>query len=98
MRKLAIIVCALFLSVMFVSEAFADTYVRGYTRRDGTYVQPHYRSSPNKSYNDNWSVRPNVNPYTGRQGTRSPTLNNQPPPRNSLGGSGGYKPYNPWNR
>ncbi len=79
MRKIAMIVAALFLSVAFVGEAFADTYVRGYYRRDGTYVQPHYRSSPNKSYNDNWSVRPNVNPYTGQRGTRSPTWNDKRP-------------------
>ena len=79
MRKITMILAVLFLSVAFVGEAFADTYVRGYYKRDGTYVQPHYRSSPNKSYNDNWSVRPNVNPYTGKRGTRSPTSNDRSP-------------------
>jgi hypothetical protein len=49
-----------------------DTYVHGYTRRDGTYVQPHYRSAPDGDRSNNWSTRGNVNPYTGQMGTRSP--------------------------
>lgn len=86
MRKTLIAVAAALVSLTFVVEAFADTYVRGYYRKNGTYVQPHYRSSPDKSYNNNWSVRPNVNPYTGQQGTRSPTWNDRAPSTNSLGG------------
>ncbi len=64
----------------FVGTADDGAYVRGYYKSDGTYVAPHYRSSPNRSYNDNWSVSPNRNPYTGRQGTSRPTLNNRSPP------------------
>lgn len=48
------------------------TSVRGYTRSNGTYVMPHHRTTPNATRNDNWTTRPNVNPYTGRIGTRSP--------------------------
>ena len=44
--------------------------VRPYIRRDGRLVQPHRQSDPNKEWRDNWSTRPNVNPYTGREGTR----------------------------
>ena len=47
-------------------------HVKGHTRADGTYVPPHERSSPNSTTTDNWSVSPNINPYTGQQGTRSP--------------------------
>lgn len=32
----------------------ADTYVDGYYRKDGTYVQPHTRSSPNSQRYDNY--------------------------------------------
>lgn len=46
--------------------------VRGYTRRDGTYVAPHHATNPNGTRADNWSTRGNVNPFTGRLGTRSP--------------------------
>lgn len=33
----------------------SDVYVRGYFRRDGTYVQPHYRSSPDGIIWNNYS-------------------------------------------
>jgi hypothetical protein len=46
--------------------------VRPYTKRDGTYVQPHQRTAPNSTQRDNYSSRPNVNPYTGKPGTREP--------------------------
>lgn len=47
------IICILVLSFLFVSSAYA-VWVRGYTRRDGTYVRGHYRSSPNRSRSDNY--------------------------------------------
>src|SRR5262249_42349623 len=68
--------------VLFLASpiaAFAQVSVDGYTRRDGTYVQPHHRSNPDSSYNNNWSVSPNTNPYTGQMGTRQPTYNDRPP-------------------
>ena len=44
--------------------------VRPYTRRDGRFVPPHRQSNPNREWRDNWSTNPNVNPYTGREGSR----------------------------
>ena len=44
--------------------------VRPYVRRNGTYVAPHRRSMPNRTWQDNWSAKPNINPYTGKRGTR----------------------------
>ena len=32
-----------------------DVYVRGYTRDNGTYVQPHYRSAPDGNPYNNYS-------------------------------------------
>ena len=58
--------------LIIATTALADVYVRGYYRSDGTYVQPHYRSSPNSTTLDNWSTKGNVNPYTGKRGTRDP--------------------------
>lgn len=46
--------------------------VSGYTRSNGTYVQPSHATNPNNSKMDNWSTQGNVNPYTGKPGTRSP--------------------------
>jgi hypothetical protein len=63
-------IIAALLSIFVVSAAHADTYVNGYTRRDGTYVQGHYRSNANSTYNDNYSTRGNYNPYTGEAGHR----------------------------
>ncbi len=69
-------------STLLSSTVFADTYVDGYTKRDGTYVSPHYRSSPDSSYNNNWSVEGNQNPYTGQYGSRSRTDNDRTPSYN----------------
>jgi hypothetical protein len=63
------------------SHSSGDVHVRGYTKKDGTYVAPHYRSHPDKSYNNNWSVKGNTNPYTGKAGTKNPTSNDKPPPK-----------------
>lgn len=68
MRLLAIGVAALALS----ATASAQVYVHGYTKKDGTYVAPHYRSSPNGTKLDNYSTKGNVNPYTGQPGTKNP--------------------------
>jgi len=47
--------------------------VKGYYKPStGTYVQPHYKTSPNKSKLDNYSTKGNINPFTGKKGTVSP--------------------------
>lgn len=46
--------------------------VSGYFRKDGTYVTPSHRTAPNATKTDNWSSKPNVNPYTGKEGTKDP--------------------------
>lgn len=46
--------------------------VSGYVKKDGTYVAPHYRSSPDSSKLNNYSTQGNVNPYTGKTGTVDP--------------------------
>lgn len=56
------------ISLMFFISVNADVHVRGYYRKDGTYVQPHYRSSSNSTKSDNWSTKGNYNPYTGEEG------------------------------
>ncbi len=44
--------------------------VKGHGKKDGTYVQPHRATNPNGTQKDNWTSKPNVNPYTGKQGTK----------------------------
>ena len=62
--KLFLVVAGLLLS----SACFADEYVDGYTRTDGTYVPGHYRSRRNNTKFDNYSTEGNTNPYTGKKG------------------------------
>jgi hypothetical protein len=51
-------------------SSHSSTSVRGYTRKDGTYVAPHQRSKPDGDFKNNWSTKGNQNPYTGKEGTR----------------------------
>jgi hypothetical protein len=44
--------------------------VKGHFKKDGKYVQPHRATNPNQTQKDNWSSKPNVNPYTGKPGTK----------------------------
>jgi hypothetical protein len=47
--------------------------VRGYTTRRGTYVAPHRQTNPDHTQRNNYSTRGNVNPWTGKAGTRNAT-------------------------
>ena len=44
--------------------------VRSYVRRDGSYVAPSHATNPNGTRSDNYSTKGNVNPYTGKAGTK----------------------------
>ena len=46
-------------------------WVNGYYRQDGTFINGHYRTAPDRTDTNNWSTSPNVNPFTGHKGTRS---------------------------
>ncbi len=54
------------------SQASAANRVKGYSKKDGTYVQPHQRTAPNNRKTDNWSAQGNYNPVTGKTGTKDP--------------------------
>ena len=47
--------------------------VRGYTTRRGTYVAPHRQTNPDHTQRNNYSTKGNVNPWTGKAGTRNAT-------------------------
>lgn len=49
-----------------VTSVFSQVQVRGYYRKNGTYVQPHQRTYPNHTITDNYSYPGNYNPNTGR--------------------------------
>lgn len=52
-------------------SSYGTVRVRGYTKRDGTYVQPHLRSQKDSNFNNNWSTKGNYNPYTGKPGYKT---------------------------
>ena len=75
------------LLLAFVTTVFAfgqDVKVRAYTRKDGTYVPSHYRTNPNTTNRDNYTTRPNTNPYNGKRGYITPDYR---------GGTTIYRPY-----
>jgi hypothetical protein len=62
--------------VSFSLDALADQSVGGYIKRDGTYVAPSMRSSPNSYKFDNYSSQGNYNPYTGQPGYKPHEFSN----------------------
>ena len=71
--KLFLLLLAFLISLFgFAGIADARVRVKGYYRKNGTYVQPHYRSDPDSSRFNNWSIKGNYNPYTGKRGYTNP--------------------------
>lgn len=98
MKKLLQATTLAFLILTSSAAVARDTYVQGYTRSNGTYVQPHYRSAPNSTVQDNYSFQGNSNPYTGSTGSNtyqhdvtSPYFNGAPNSQGNYGHS--YNPY-----
>lgn len=80
--------------------AVAQTYVQPHVRRDGTYVEGHFRSAPDSNRLNNYSSQGNFNPYTGERGTVNPY---QPIPAPTYIQPNPYgqqqrNPYNPYGR
>jgi hypothetical protein len=70
MKALGRSLTILLITLSSFNQAYASSSVRGYARRNGTYVMPHSRSVPDHSLSNNWSTKGNVNPFTGRPGTK----------------------------
>lgn len=71
--NLAARLCALLSATLIFAVSHCETahgvQVRGYTRKDGTYVRPHYRSSPSRS---SYS-------YSAPSSSYSPSIRTTPP-------------------
>ena len=44
--------------------------IAGHTTKNGTYVAPSHATNPNNTKRDNYSQKGNMNPYTGKEGTK----------------------------
>jgi hypothetical protein len=57
-------------SPSYVASSPGEVYVHGYYRKNGTYVQPYFRTAPDGIKSNNWSSKGNINPHTGKRGTK----------------------------
>jgi hypothetical protein len=75
-----ILVLTVLIVAAWTADAFAggrkgsggDVGVKGYTRKDGTYVAPHTRSAPDSSPYNNHGMPGNYNPKHRDHHTRQP--------------------------
>lgn len=65
MKKLVAFVSSVLAMLVLATDVLAGQ-VRGYYRKDGTYVQPHQRSNPDGKPYNNYNFPGNYNPNTGR--------------------------------
>jgi len=68
---------AMLLAVSLASSAKSNS-VRGYTKKDGTYVQPHKKTNPDQKRSNNYSSEGNYNPTTGKEGKQRNEYSNPP--------------------
>jgi len=60
-------------TILIASPVFAKTVVvKPHVTKQGTYKPTSYRTSPNSTKIDNFSSKPNSNPYTGKKGNVDP--------------------------
>lgn len=69
MKRLLLIAVVATVSLHVVA---ANHAVKGYVKKDGTYVEPTVATNPNSSKLDNYSTKGNTNPVSGKDGTVDP--------------------------
>ena len=67
-----LVACLLACAIAAPAMAKGSHNVKGYVKKNGTYVDPHKQTNPNGTQRDNWTSKPNANPYTGKDGTKEP--------------------------
>ena len=55
--------------LVFSSLSYADTHVKGYYRKDGTYVKPHVRSDPDGKKWNNYGPKDGNKDYDEKSGS-----------------------------
>lgn len=92
-KRSIVLAVALMVLISFLTVTLAEAgWVRGYTRRDGTYVQPHFRTNPDGNPYNNYSFPGNYNLNTGKTTPGNPNTyldryDNHPNMKS-------YEPYN----
>lgn len=73
MKKFILTIAVFFATFGIISTADAYVSVKGYYRKNGTYVAPHVRSEPNGVKYDNYGYTPSQGLYNKTYGTRGTT-------------------------
>lgn len=85
----------IFLLLVFLTVAPAlatsSHSVKGYTKKDGTYVQPHKQTNPDQIRRNNYSSEGNYNPNTGKEGKQRNELSSPPKYNNSYNNGQGKR-------
>jgi hypothetical protein len=96
-RRLSEIFLLLLLSIVSTITAAAGSHsVKGHTKKDGTYIQPHRQTNPDQKRANNYSSEGNYNPSTGKAG-RQKNENSNPPKYNDSYNNGQGKRLNQLN-
>lgn len=61
-----------------LADAASSHSVKGYTKKDGTYVQPYKKTNPDQIRRNNYSSEGNFNPSTGKSGKQRNEYSNPP--------------------
>ena len=68
---LAIIIALVVMQPIAASAAGSHT-TKGYTKKNGTYVARSRATNPDRTKRNNYSTKGNVNPSSGKPGTKNP--------------------------
>lgn len=83
MKIIALALAGLIASTFFLDNAWAgrkkisyknpkNVSAKVYPNKGVTSVKPHFRTRANNTKKDNWSTIGNINPHTGKKGTKRP--------------------------
>lgn len=67
----------LLILAIFITGSYGRVHVKGYYKKNGTYVAPHYRSDPDGILSNNYSYPGNINPNK----SLNPSYENIPVPK-----------------
>lgn len=68
MKKLILTIS--FFAITAITSAQSTRYQEGYTKKDGTEVQGHYKTTTDNTNTNNYSTQGNTNSYTGETGSK----------------------------
>jgi len=69
MKSIALFLAAFAISIS--ASAAGSHSVKGHVTKKGVYVAPSRATSPDKTRSNNYSNKGNVNPYSGKKGTKN---------------------------